>query len=268
MAPLNRTLQDGMSVPSRPSAMVVTTSSRLLIWGWLNAAPPHTVWRFGTATTDPLNTFCPPCRPGPWHRSQLNPSWFSSVPARVVRWPRSTDWASINLVSSLLVFGSEKNTRPTPSAIPTTRIVPHRYSFSRRGFSRSGSDGPGFIPGGMSSSAPRRGRRIVAIPPITAMASARPEATPMRMAFPVDSAASIIICSCHAEGPLGGLVDGVGAARRTGGGGPRVDLDLVRRDRHGETLQAVGRRAQLILAGVVVLGPVAWALEPLTLLAE
>src|SRR2546426_1854673 len=162
----------------------------------------------------------------------------------------------------------------------TTKTVPQNKSFTRMDVSRSGSEGPGFMPGGMSRSARRRGRRSEAWAPITAITRTTPEAIPIRIALPVESAASRVtgdippapafglIASCHTEGTLGRLVDGVGAPGRAGRRGARVHLDLAALDRDGEALESVGGRPQLVLAGIVVLGPVAGALEPLDRRAE
>src|SRR5712691_3795288 len=279
MAPAKRTLHEGMSVLARPWAIVLITSWRLLIWAWPKAAPPQTVWRLGTGTTVPLKTFWPPWSPGPWQRSQLKPSWFSSVPGIVVRRPRSTDcWMNVT-VSALLVSFSRRNTVGSQMAMMTTSSRPHAISFSRTGFSRSGSEGPGRMPGGMSISGGRWGRRRPARSAPAASTTARPAATPYRMARPAEMAASTVIPDSpgrpsppgrpsHAERALGRLVDGVRSARRAGGRASGVHFDLAPLHLDGEALQAVGSRPELPLAGVVVLGPVAGAFEPLALLAE
>ena len=124
MAPANRTLQDGMSVGGRPAEIVWMMSSRLLMRGWPYFSPPQTVVRFGTVTTFPLYTFCPPVSPGPWQRWQLNPIWFSSDPGSVVSRPRSTDWDSCSSVSFLLFTGSWSQTTGTRMAMATTNTSP------------------------------------------------------------------------------------------------------------------------------------------------
>src|SRR5207237_6262167 len=125
----------------------------------------------------------------------------------------------------------------------------------------------------------RWGRRRPARSAPAASTTARPAATPYRMARPAEMAASTVIPDSpgrpsppwrpsHAERALGRLVDGVRSARRAGGRASRVHFDLAPLHLDGEALEAVGSRPELPLAGVVVLGSVAGAFEPLALLAE
>src|SRR6058998_787237 len=138
------------------------------------------------------------------------------------------------------------------------------------GPSRSGSDGPGRMAGGMSGPS-RRVRRIADRLAPPTRSTARPDATPIRMALPVESAASNVIDripSRHAERALGGLVDGVRPAGRPVD--DRGGVDGHRRAAHGhlEPGEPLRDGTQLVLASVVVLRTVARAFEPLALLAE
>src|SRR6266508_4867588 len=146
------------------------------------------------------------------------------------------------------------------------------------GRSRSGSDGPGLMAFGMSSSAARRGRRRAPDIAATAIrARTTPEARPIRIALPVESAASTITGrasswrasgASDAEGSFGRLADGVGTPGRPGRGVAGVHGQLPAGDLAHEPLQAIRCRPQLVLSRVVVLGAVARTLEPLALFTE
>src|SRR6266545_5122550 len=186
-------------------------------------------------------------------------------------------WRKLS-VSWVLAVGSRSHTTGTQMAMNRTSRAPHAYSFSRIGRSRSGSDGPGLMAFGMSSSAVRRGRRRAPDIAATAMrARTTPEATPIRIALPVESAASTVTGpiswwpasgTSHAEGSFGSLADGVGPPRRPGRGVAGVHGHLPASDLDHEPLQAVRCRPELVLSRVVVLGAVARTLEPLALFAE
>src|SRR5436190_5602931 len=120
----------------------------------------------------------------------------------------------------------------------------------------------------MSGTGPRRGLRRAAMLAPTTIRTATAEATPIRMARPVEMARGSVIASCHAEGTLGSLVDGVRPAGRAGDHGRRVDAHRGPRCRHLEPHEPGGSGPQLVLARVVVLRTVAGTFEPLALDAE
>src|SRR5262245_31288049 len=158
------------------------------------------------------------------------------------------------------------------TAMITIRRIPQACSRSRFGFSRPGSDGPGFIPGGMSGPPRRRWNRGSPTRMVkTIRATVRIAATTIRIVCHV-SMASITRYAppvgSYAERALGRLVDRSRPARRAGDDLGGVHLHGAALDGHGEPHEAVRRRAELPFASVVVLRAVARAFEPLALVAE
>src|SRR5690242_19157492 len=116
----------------------------------------------------------------------------------------------------------------------------------------------------MSSSGGTRSRRLPSRSAPTAAKISTPTAMPIRKARPVDSAARTWLIepspspssarrTAHAERPLRGLVDRVRPARRPRDDVRRVDLDGAPAHLLLEPHEAGRRRAQLVLARVVVL---------------
>src|SRR5262245_7644839 len=189
----------------------------------------------------------------------------------VVSRPRSIACCCSVIRSCSLAFASRSQYTGIQTAMITIRRMPHAWSRSRFGFSRSGSEGPGFMPGGMSGPPRRRWNR------------GSPTRTVNTMSATVSTAATTISTVCqvvrasiigappagsYAERALGGLVDRVGPPRRAGDDLRGVHLDRVAVHGDREPHQPVGGRAQLPLARVVVLRAVAGAFEPLALVAE
>src|ERR1051326_2276032 len=90
---------------------------------------------------------------------------------------------------------------------------------------------------------------------------------PPRPSVVID-AASMLRDRSRTERPLFFLAGRVRAARRSGDPERRVHRHRVAGDRYPEPVEAARRRPKLVLAGLVVFGAVAWALEPLRLHAE